>query len=112
MGVPLEVKNSPCHRSRLGLRLKMFILTGLGCRLTPALGASAACLCAFLTIVLGAQTGAGSTRDQVMQSVNLNDPYLWLEDVTGDKALEWVRAENAISTQELEGSPDFVPIPR
>lgn len=23
------------------------------------------------------------------------DPYLWLEDVTGDKPLEWVRERNA-----------------
>ncbi len=30
------------------------------------------------------------------------DPYLWLEDVEGDAALEWVRARNAISRAELE----------
>jgi prolyl oligopeptidase len=38
------------------------------------------------------------------------DPYLWLEDVTGERALTWVRAQNAISTKELEASPDFEPI--
>lgn len=31
-----------------------------------------------------------------------DDPYLWLEDVTGDKALDWVRAENARTAAELE----------
>ena len=29
------------------------------------------------------------------------DPYAWLEDVTGDKALTWVKARNAESTAEL-----------
>jgi len=31
------------------------------------------------------------------------DPYLWLEDVTGDKALEWARARNAEAARALEG---------
>jgi prolyl oligopeptidase len=29
------------------------------------------------------------------------DPYLWLEDVTGEKALAWVRAQNEKSMKEL-----------
>jgi len=36
-----------------------------------------------------------------------DDPYLWLEDVTGDKALAWVKEQNALSTRELQASPDF-----
>jgi prolyl oligopeptidase len=36
-----------------------------------------------------------------------NDPYVWLEDVTGDKPLAWVREQNAVSTRELEASPGF-----
>jgi prolyl oligopeptidase len=35
------------------------------------------------------------------------DPYLWLEDVTGDKALAWVKARNAESTGELAAGPEF-----
>jgi prolyl oligopeptidase len=35
------------------------------------------------------------------------DPYLWLEDVTGEKALQWVRAQNAISTNQLESITGF-----
>lgn len=38
------------------------------------------------------------------------DPYLWLEAVDDAKALDWVRARNAVATQELEASPDFKPI--
>src|SRR5688572_17666668 len=35
------------------------------------------------------------------------DPYLWLEEVTGEKALGWVRQRNAESTAELAKSPEF-----
>jgi prolyl oligopeptidase len=38
------------------------------------------------------------------------DPYQWLEDVTGDKQLTWVRQQNAISTNELEAMPGFEPL--
>ncbi len=38
------------------------------------------------------------------------DPFLWLEEVGGDKPLEWVHAHNAVSSKELEASPDFAPI--
>jgi prolyl oligopeptidase len=39
-----------------------------------------------------------------------DDPYLWLEDVTGDKALDWVRARNKVSQGELEAAPGFTPL--
>jgi prolyl oligopeptidase len=36
-----------------------------------------------------------------------SDPYLWLEDVGGARALDWVRSRNAITTKELEAQPAF-----
>src|SRR5512140_3161606 len=36
-----------------------------------------------------------------------DDPYLWLEEVTGERALEWVRARNAESQPLLEARPGF-----
>jgi prolyl oligopeptidase len=36
-----------------------------------------------------------------------NDPYLWLEGVDDEKALDWVRAENASSAERLKSSPLF-----
>ncbi|MFT3661023.1 MAG: prolyl oligopeptidase family serine peptidase [Gordonia sp. (in: high G+C Gram-positive bacteria)] len=36
-----------------------------------------------------------------------NDPYLWLEDVTGTDALDWVRAHNEPTVAELTGSDRF-----
>jgi prolyl oligopeptidase len=36
-----------------------------------------------------------------------SDPYLWLEDVTADRSLGWVKARNAESTAELTKKPEF-----
>ncbi len=38
------------------------------------------------------------------------DPYLWLEEVTADKALAWAKEQNARSTKELEGDARFKPL--
>lgn len=35
------------------------------------------------------------------------DPYLWLEDVSGDKALDWVREQNVDSKKSIESDPSF-----
>ena len=35
------------------------------------------------------------------------DPYIWLEDVTGDKPMAWVKEQNAVSVKELEARPEF-----
>ncbi|MDQ2628052.1 MAG: prolyl oligopeptidase family serine peptidase [Actinomycetota bacterium] len=42
----------------------------------------------------------------VMADDAMTDPYLWLEDVTGDDALDWVRAHNAPTVDEFAGD-DF-----
>ena len=38
------------------------------------------------------------------------DPYLWLEDVESDKALDWVKARNAESRKALEADATFKPL--
>jgi prolyl oligopeptidase len=35
------------------------------------------------------------------------DPYLWLEDVQGERALAWVRERNAVTENELMSRPGF-----
>lgn len=45
-------------------------------------------------------------------SQTTNDPYLWLEDVTGDKALAWAREQNALSTRFLTNTATFEPVRR
>ncbi len=39
-----------------------------------------------------------------------DDPYLWLEEIDGARALDWVRAENARSLAVLEADPRFATI--
>ena len=39
-----------------------------------------------------------------------DDPYQWLEDVTGKKALDYVEAQNAITVKELEARPEYAGI--
>ena len=39
-----------------------------------------------------------------------SDPYLWLEEIDGEQAMEWVKARNAHSTGLLEEVPEFDPI--
>lgn len=36
-----------------------------------------------------------------------DDPFLWLEEVEGEQALEWVKAQNETALEELEAHPDF-----
>jgi prolyl oligopeptidase len=38
---------------------------------------------------------------------DVGDPHLWLEEVTGEKALAWVKEQNAASTAELTRSESF-----
>lgn len=38
-----------------------------------------------------------------------DDPWLWLEDVQGERALAWVRERNAETLAELQARPDFAP---
>ena len=37
----------------------------------------------------------------------IEDPYLWLEDVEGKQSLDWVRARNAVSENQLAKDPGF-----
>jgi len=38
------------------------------------------------------------------------DPYLWLEEVEGEKALSWAKEKSAADTAEIEAVPEFAPI--
>ena len=55
-----------------------------------------------LTLVLAMSTTAGTTlAGEADKAPAPEDRYLWLEDVTGDKSLEWARARNAESGKVL-----------
>ena len=38
------------------------------------------------------------------------DPFLWLEEVKGEKALAWVKAQDARTEGELKSDPLFQPL--
>ena len=42
-----------------------------------------------------------------MSQTPSDDPYLWLEDVQGERALKWVRERNALSEKQLRADPGF-----
>ncbi|MCC7097335.1 MAG: S9 family peptidase [Thermomonas sp.] len=59
---------------------------------------SSACLIASLAI---AASAAAQTAPPV------DDPYAWLEDVSGQRSLDWVRERNARTEAEIAGTPEF-----
>jgi prolyl oligopeptidase len=61
----------------------------------------------WITLALGLPL-AGSLGAQVVKLIPVpEDPYLWLEDVSGEKALDWVKARNAESGKELADASGF-----
>jgi prolyl oligopeptidase len=52
-------------------------------------------------------TEATGVTNQTQDALEHADPYLWLEDVHGQKSLEWVRAQNARATAILRADPDY-----
>ncbi|HEY2275646.1 MAG TPA: prolyl oligopeptidase family serine peptidase [Steroidobacteraceae bacterium] len=61
-----------------------------------------------LISLIGAAVLAGAKVDKNPQAApGAADPYLWLEDVHGAKALEWVKAQNAKSIAVLQADPDY-----
>jgi prolyl oligopeptidase len=54
-------------------------------------------------MVAAALFGAGPAGAQVTG----DDPYLWLEDVSSPRAMQWVEAHNAKSTAVLEADPRY-----
>ncbi|MDQ3289094.1 MAG: prolyl oligopeptidase family serine peptidase [Pseudomonadota bacterium] len=52
-------------------------------------------------------TGAARAQESTTVSPAQPDPYLWLEDVTSEKALDWVRSKNAKAEAALASTPEF-----
>ena len=66
------------------------------------------CFGIFLGIV-SAATGCHSSAPTpvLSSSVDQADKYQWLEDVTGERSLAWVKAQNTRTTKVLEADPRF-----
>ncbi len=63
---------------------------------------------AFTAFVLAACSSTSTTSSTASSpTMTGEDPYLWLEEVEGDRALTWVREQNARSLPQLENDPRF-----
>ncbi|MFL6830403.1 MAG: prolyl oligopeptidase family serine peptidase [Sphingomicrobium sp.] len=54
-------------------------------------------------IIMAAFVGFGAAA----HAADVDDPYLWLEDVSGPKAMAWVESHNARTTSVLEADPRY-----
>src|SRR6187551_1357657 len=59
-----------------------------------------AAILGLLIITSGAAAAA-------QQDASPDDPYLWLEDVSGQRAMDWVNSHNARSQAVLEADPRY-----
>jgi prolyl oligopeptidase len=69
-------------------------------------------LCATFALIMFSITtsicsGQGSDDRKVSDVTDQEDPYLWLEDVGGEKALNWVRERNLKTVGHFEKDESF-----
>lgn len=69
---------------------------------TPTLAAALACALAACVPAFAQEPAVPAASPAVA-----DDPFLWLEDVEGEKALAWVREKNARTQAELGTQPEF-----
>lgn len=58
----------------------------------------------------GAATTGTLPREAELPPHDAPDPYLWLEEVEGERALRWVEQRNTSTLAELQASPHYRPI--
>jgi len=61
--------------------------------------------CQTLMVVAGLAAAGSALADET--ATVTNDSHAWLEEVTGAKPLEWVKAQNAKSEAEIASTPEF-----
>jgi prolyl oligopeptidase len=64
-------------------------------------------LCFALALAASSPSALSQDTPAMPAAASATDPYLWLEDVGGEKSLDWVRARNAASTAELAADEEF-----
>lgn len=62
---------------------------------------------AWLAAALSAAAGAGAAQPAAAQSVQQDDPYVWLEEVEGERALAWAVERTEATLREFEALPVF-----
>jgi prolyl oligopeptidase len=69
-----------------------------------------ALLIALLLPMLASMPAAAQAPVPAPAQAPSDDPHLWLEDVTGDQALDWVRARNATAEKEFAAAARYEPL--
>lgn len=64
-------------------------------------------ICIALTLGVTLISQMTTKPDTPNSGSTYHDPYLWLEEVTGEKALAWVQERNAETASELESAPGY-----
>ncbi|MBV9103201.1 MAG: hypothetical protein JO060_06390, partial [Candidatus Eremiobacteraeota bacterium] len=76
------------------------------------LTATAIAAAVFVTVPRAESTPASAAAPSAVPTANSStvegsDPFLWLEDVHGARALTWVKSENAKTLSVLQRDPRF-----
>jgi prolyl oligopeptidase len=61
-------------------------------------------------LIIAAALSAATLAPALAQAPAADDPYLWLEDVAGERPLAWVRSRNALAEKEFGADPRFEPM--
>ena len=64
-------------------------------------------LCALLLGACMSTHSAPSTTSTTTPAAAADDPYLWLEEIESDRAMQWVRTHNDKSLGVLQGDPRY-----
>jgi prolyl oligopeptidase len=59
-----------------------------------------------LAVIMGGMTQAQDTPAPGA-AASSDDPYLWLEDIHGTRAMDWVKTQNAITQKQFADNPAF-----
>lgn len=68
---------------------------------------AASALAAFALVSCSSTSTTSAANTETGPAMTGEDPYLWLEEVEGERALTWVREQNARSLPTLENDPRF-----
>ena len=74
---------------------------------TTLLAFGALCLMAAAACAPVEKKAAASTSEPVKTESVVEDPYLWLEDIHGEKPLSWVHERNAETAKAYADTPEF-----
>jgi prolyl oligopeptidase len=67
----------------------------------------ALCVACLAAIANGRSAVGADGVVMAKNNMETNDPFLWLEDIHGTNAIDWVKAQNARSIGQLEADADY-----